>query len=105
MKQLNVDIPVLKAEVTKPEMEAIGEKRWNDKLKVLDFKVNLDEIIKNDLGRNLFSVSNLEDAISKRALYVESSQVKSFLKKAIDENIIEQVYSGDTKQVMFKLKK
>ncbi|MBD1261514.1 restriction endonuclease subunit S [Maribacter polysiphoniae] len=100
-----VDISLLETEETKLEMEAIGKEKWVDKHEVQDTKVNLDEIIKNDFGSNLFSVINLEEAISNRALYVEKSQVKSFLKKAMDENIIEQVYSGDTKQVMFKLKK
>jgi type I restriction enzyme S subunit len=99
-----VDVSQIEEE-QKPEIEPIGEERWVDKLKVQDYKLNLDEIIKNEFGSNLFSVKNIEEAISNRALYVESSQIKSFLKKAMEDETIEQVYSGDTKQVMFKIKK
>jgi restriction endonuclease S subunit len=92
-------------EENKPEMEIIGDEGLIDKHNVQESKVNLNEIIKNDFESKLFSISDLDASISSRELSVENSKVKSFLKKAMQENAIEQVYSGDTKQVMFKIKK
>lgn len=90
----------------KPEMEPVGDPRWEEKVEVQDYQVHLDEIIKKDFENSTFSFKQLEDAISDRGVYVPYDNVKDFVFKSLEgnESLLVQELDEKDKQIVFKIR-
>jgi type I restriction enzyme S subunit len=90
----------------KLEKEPVGESKWVGKVKVQDYKVNLDEIIKNDFRELTFSFEELEKAVSDRAVFVPYENIKSFVFEALEGEgaLLEQLFDDEKKEIVFKIK-
>jgi type I restriction enzyme S subunit len=90
----------------KPEMEPVGDPRWEGKVEVQDYQVHLDEIIKKDFENSSFSFKQLEDAISERGVYVPYDNVKDFVFKSLEgnESLLVQEIDEKDKLIVFKIR-
>jgi type I restriction enzyme S subunit len=90
----------------KPEMEPIGDPRWEGKVEVQDYQVHLDEIIKKNFKNSSFSFKQLEDAIADRGVYVPYDNVKEFVFKSLegDNSLLVQEMDEKEKQIVFKIR-
>jgi type I restriction enzyme S subunit len=62
----------------------------------------LEQIIKSRFGYQEFSVSQIEEILSKQGIDYTTSLVKGFIKDLLAEEKIRTEYSGSTHQVIFK---
>lgn len=90
----------------KPEMEPIGDPRWEGKVEIQDYQVHIDEIIKKDFENSSFSFKQLEDAIADRGVYVPYDNVKEFVFKSLEGNnsLLVQEMDEKEKQIVFKIR-
>jgi len=65
----------------------------------------LEQIIKSQFGYQEFSVSQIEEILSKQGIDFNTSLVKGFIKDLLSEEKIRTEYSGSTRQVIFKFNK
>jgi len=90
------------------DITEVKEKQDNSINKLTDLieidKV-LDEIVKNDLKKELFSIDKILEILKRKNINIEVDLIKDYLKNSMNHNRIGQEFSGSTKQVMFKFKK
>jgi type I restriction enzyme S subunit len=78
----------------------------NNKLKVEPVTIKqLEQIIKSQFGYQEFSISQIEEILSKQGIDYNTSLVKGFIKDLLSEEKIRTEYSGSTHQVIFKYNK
>ncbi|WP_299339191.1 restriction endonuclease subunit S [uncultured Psychroserpens sp.] len=75
------------------------------KLDSLNVEMILDKIIKNDIKKELFGLNEIEEILRLKKININNSLIKDFLRKSMSDNSIEQKYSGETRSVLFKIKK
>ncbi|SFO40869.1 type I restriction enzyme, S subunit [Algoriphagus ornithinivorans] len=90
----------------KPEMEPIGDPRWEGKVELQDYQVHIDEIIRKDFENISFSFKQLESAIADRGVYVPYEGVKEFVFKSLEgnESLLVQELDEKDKQIVFKIR-
>lgn len=90
----------------KPEMEPIGDPRWEGKVELQDYQVHIDEIIRKDFENSSFSFKQLENAIADRGVYVPYEGVKEFVFKSLEgnESLLVQEVDEKDKQIVFKIR-
>lgn len=71
----------------------------------INIEKKIDEIIKNYKNEKLFSIDMIHRELDQYKIQFNVTQAKIYIKQLMEKDIIIQEYSGDTKQVMFKLKK
>lgn len=93
-------------EEVKLELEPMVEDFGAGKYKIKENGIKIEEIIKNDFAETTFSFKDLENAISKRGIYLPYENIKEFVFQTLEGKnaLLEQIFDEVEKKVVFNVK-